>query len=179
MFFDLIEKRRSIRKFTSQKIPHEVREKLVEAALRSPSSRSINPWRFIIVEDPDLLEKLSKAKPHGASFVGKAPLAMVVCADTDQSDVWVEDTSIAAIFIQLAAEDLGLGSCWSQVRKRMHDELKSADDYIKDLLEIPDTWSVASIIAIGYPDERKAGHSKASLPYDKVFYDRCGGRETA
>ncbi len=179
MFIELIEKRRSIRKFTSQKIAPEVREKLIEAALRSPSSRSINPWRFIVVEDPGLLEKLSKAKPHGASFVGKAPLAMVVCADTGQSDVWVEDTSIAAIFIQLAAEDLGLGSCWSQVRKRMHGEHKSADDYIKDLLELPDTWRVASIIAIGYPDEKKAGHSKTSLPYDKVFYNRYGGQEPA
>lgn len=139
---------------------------------RSPSSRSFNPWQFIVVEDRDLLEKLAKAKPHGASFLAKAPLGIVVLGDTTASDVWVEDTSIASMFIHLAASSLGLGSCWIQIRKRDHDPLISADRYIKDLLGIPDNLMIESIIAVGYPDEEKSGHAKETLAYEKVRYNR-------
>ncbi|THB80636.1 MAG: NAD(P)H-dependent dehydrogenase/reductase [Desulfobacteraceae bacterium] len=174
MFFSLIENRRSKRQFTDKKIAPETVEKLVEAALRSPSSRSINPWRFIVVDDPQMIEKLSLAKTHGSSFLKGAPLAFVVCADTTESDVWVEDTSIASIFIQLAAEALNLGSCWIQIRKRMHDSEVTAEAYVKELLDIPDNISVESFIAIGYPGETKSGHPKASLQVEKVFYGRYG-----
>ena len=79
---ELLRKRRSIRRFTTGVIPPEAREALVEAALRSPSSRGINPWEFILVDDPDLLGRLSIAKQHGAEFLKGAPLAIVVCADS-------------------------------------------------------------------------------------------------
>ncbi len=174
MFFELIEQRRSIRKFSNQPIEPDKIALLMEAALRSPSSRSFNPWRFIVVEETELLEKLSKAKPHGASFLSNASLGIVVCADTSVSDVWVEDASIASLFIHLAAQDLGLGSCWIQIRKRDHDPSKSADTYIKELLNIPDPITVESILAIGYPDEVKKGHSKETLDFDKVFLNRFG-----
>ncbi|MCG8684327.1 MAG: nitroreductase family protein [Desulfobacterales bacterium] len=172
MFLDLIRQRRSIRQFTSEPISKEIRDQLIEAALRSPSSRSFNPWRFIVVDDPDLLEKLSKAKPHGASFLKNAPLGIVVCADATASDVWVEDCSIASAFIHLAAASLGLGSCWIQIRKRDHSQDLSADTYIKDLLLAPDNLMIESIIAIGYPAEKKDGHTKETLDYDKVFVNR-------
>jgi nitroreductase len=174
MFFKLIEQRRSIRKFKNQAIEKEKIEQLIEAALRSPSSRSFNPWRFIVVDRADLLEKLAQAKPHGASFLKGAPLGIVVCADSSASDVWVEDASIASIFIHLASQALGLGSCWIQIRKRDHDSSKNADTYIKELLDIPDDIMIESIIALGYPDETKKGHSKESLQYDKVSFNKFG-----
>ncbi len=174
MFFELIETRRSIRKFSSRPVEKEKIDRLIEAALRAPSSRDFRPWRFIVVDDPALLEKLSEAKPHGASFLKKAALGMVVCGDTTASDVWVEDCAIAATFVHLAAHDLELGSCWIQVRKRDHSLEKTADTYIRDLLDIPDTLSVESIIAIGYPDETKPGHKKQSLACDRVFVNRFG-----
>ncbi len=172
MFNKLIEQRRSIRKFKDTPLEKEKVEQLIEAALRSPSSRSFNPWRFIVVDKPDLLEKLAAAKPHGSSFLKKAPLGIVVCADPSASDVCVEDASIASIFIHLAAHSLGLGSCWIQIRKRDHDLLRSADIYIKDLLGIPDNIIIESIIAIGYPDETKKGHTKETLQYDKVSFNK-------
>ena len=172
MFFELIRNRRSKRKFSDKKIEQEKIDRLIEAALRSPSSRGINPWRFIVVDQPELLNKLSLAKPHGAGFLKGAPLGIVVCADASKSDVWVEDCSIASIFIQLAVEALNLSSCWIQIRLREHDASSSADAYIKDLLEIPDNIMVESIIAIGYPEEVKKGHSRASLQDDKVFYNK-------
>jgi nitroreductase len=145
---------------------------LLEAALRAPSSRSINPWEFIIISDSNLLKKLSESKPHGSAFLKKAPLGIVILADPEKSDVWIEDASIACIFIQLAAESLGLGSCWIQIRKRMHDKSKTAEAYISDLLNIPENLCVESIIAIGYPDEKIAPHEKSELQYEKIQYNR-------
>ncbi len=177
MFLDLIRQRRSVRKYTSAPIDEETRDKLIEAALRAPSSRSFNPWRFVVIDDPALLEKLSRSKPHGASFLKNAPLGIVVCADITASDVCVEDASIASIFIHLAAASLGLGSCWIQIRKRDHDKDISADAYIKDLLDVPDNLMIESIIAIGYPDEDKKGHAKDKLAYDKIFLNRFGEKD--
>jgi len=171
MFSDLIKTRRSIRKFTDQPVEKEKIDSLIEAALRSPSSRGFNSWRFIIIEDKSLLEKLSAAKPHGAGFLKGAPLGIVVCGDSSKSDVWVEDASIASAFIHVAAHELELGSCWIQIRTREHDAQKSAGTYIKELLKIPDNIMIESIIAIGYPDEVKKGHPKDSLQFEKVFFN--------
>ncbi|MBF0235795.1 MAG: nitroreductase family protein [Desulfamplus sp.] len=174
MFFSLIEKRRSIRKFKPIPVEQEKIDKIVETALRSPSSRGFNPWCFIVVDQPELLEKLSMAKPHGASFLKEAPLGIVVCADENKTDVWVEDSSIATIFIQLAAQALDLGSCWIQIRKRQHDDKISAESYIRTLLDIPENFKVESMIAVGYPDEDKSAHSKESLQMEKVFLNKFG-----
>ncbi len=176
-FIDLIRQRRSVRQFKSQTVEQEKIDLLMEAALRSPSSRSFNPWRFIVVDDPALLEKLSKSKPHGASFLKNAPLAIVVCGDVAISDVWVEDCAIASVFIHLAASSLDLGSCWIQIRKRDHTQSVSADRYIKDLLNIPDTLMIESMIAIGYPDEIKTAHPADTLNYDKVFFNRVNVKD--
>ena len=79
MFISLIEKRRSIRKFKDQPVEEEKIDILVEAALRSPSSMSRNPWEFIVVTDRDCLERLSQAKPHGSTFLKGAPLGPTSC----------------------------------------------------------------------------------------------------
>jgi nitroreductase len=96
---ELLRRRRSIRKFSAAIIAPETVETLIEAALRAPSSRGINPWEFILIDNPEMLSKLSKAKQHGSEFLKNAPLAIVVCADSGKSGVWTEDCSIAAIII--------------------------------------------------------------------------------
>ena len=174
MFMSLIEKRRSIRKFAAKKVEAEKIDRLIEAALRAPSSMGSNPWEFIVVSDPAVLEKLSVAKQHGAAFLKNAPLAFIVCADPDKRDVWVEDASIASIFIHLAAESMGLGSCWIQIRKRMHDNATTAGEYISRLLNISEGKRVESIVAVGYPDEKKPPHKKESLQYEKVHLGSYG-----
>jgi len=174
VFLSLIQKRRSIRTYEPQPVEAEKLELLVEAALRSPSSMGNNPWEFVIVTDPEVLERLSKAKPHGATFLKGAPLAIVVCADPDKSSVWIEDASIAAIFIHLAAESLDLGSCWIQIRDRMHREDMSAEEYISEILSIPRHLKVEAMVAIGHPAEKRAPHAQGSLQYDKVFYGTYG-----
>ena len=141
----------------------------MEAALRSPSSRGINPWRFLFVTDRALQEELSRAKGSGSSFLKGASLCVVVCAAQGESDVWVEDCSIATIILQLAGQSLGLGSCWVQIRKRMHSSSISSEDYIKRVLGLPENYRVESMIAFGYPDEDKIPVPKELLEYEKIL----------
>lgn len=174
MFISLIRKRRSMRKYLEKDVEAEKISTLIEAALRAPSSRDLQPWDFIVVTDRDSLVKLSRAKPHGSAFLKNAPLGIVVCADPDRSDTWIEDSSIASILIQLAAESLGLGNCWIQIRDRMHNDAKTSEEYISELLGIPHKMRVEAIIAIGYPDEKKQPHRKDDLRYDKVYLQSYG-----
>jgi len=81
VFFSLIEKRRSIRKFLDKPVETQKIDKIMEAALRAPSSRGFNPWEFIFVTDQTVLGQLSKSKPHGSSFLKNAALGIVVLAD--------------------------------------------------------------------------------------------------
>jgi nitroreductase len=174
MFLDLLRKRRSIRQFEKRPVEREKIDCLVEAALRAPSSRGLNPWHFVVVTDPETRAALAVAKPHGGSFIKNAPLAIVVCADPQKCDVWIEDTSIAAIILHLAAADLGLGSCWVQIRLREYDAGRSAEEYIAGVLGLPEGMVVEAMIAIGYPKEEKAGHPQGSLLFDQVSYEKFG-----
>ena len=174
MFIELLSSRRSIRKFHDQPVEKKKINLLVEAALRSPSSRSLNPWEFIVVTDRKLLAEMAGCKPHGASFLKGAPLGIVVIADPERCDVWVEDCSIASIFIHLAAHSLGLGSCWIQVRKRAYDDDTGAGQYLAGLLDIPPDREVESIVAVGYPDMQLSGHARGSLADHKVHLQKYG-----
>ncbi len=174
MFLSLIQNRRSIRRYLPWPVENEKIDVLIEAALRAPSSRGFNPWEFIFVTERDLLKMLSVTKKHGSSFLRNATLGIVVCADADRSDVWIEDASITSIFIQLAAESIGLGSCWIQIRERMHDKEKTAQEYISEILNVPKGLKVESIIAIGHPEKRKPPHAKEELQYDKIYLNSYG-----
>jgi len=171
MFFSLIEKRRSIRKFKQIPVEEEKVNKLIEAALRPMSGRGKNPWRFIVVNQPDLIKKLADARPSGSTFLKNAPLAIVILADPEKTDVWVEDAAIATTFLHLAATDLDLGSCWIQVRRRNHDETTTAEEYIRSLLNIPTNFKVESMLAVGYADEEKSPHPRESLQLEKVTFN--------
>jgi nitroreductase len=174
---DLLRKRRSIRQFTKQAIEPEKMDALIEAAVRTPTSRGNNPWEFIVVTDPEMLERLGKAKAHGSGFVANATLAIVFAADTTKSDVWTEDCSIAAMMVQMTAEELGLCSCWAQIRLRPHNEKYSAEEYIKGLLALPASHAVECVVGIGYAAEEKPGHPAAALPFGQVHREKYGCKE--
>ena len=178
MFIDLLRLRRSIRKYQNRPVEREKVDLLIEAALRAPSSRGFNPWEFVVVDDPEIIAKLSKAKPHGASFLAKAPLAIAVCGDAEKSDVWVEDVSIATILLHLTATDLGLGSCWIQLRKRHFDENTPAGRYAARLLGLREGLDVSTIMAIGYPDQQPAPHPQSELQHAKVSFNRYGQKQS-
>jgi nitroreductase len=177
MFIDILRKRRSCRQFQDRKVEQEKIDLLIEAMLRAPSSRSLNPWEFVVVQNKETLLQLSQAKPHGAAFLKNAALGIAVCADPVKCDVWVEDCSIASMLLHLQATDLDLGSCWIQIRKREHDNQKSAEAHVADVLGLTDGMVVQAIIAIGYPDKESMGHPDSSLLRDRVSFERFGKKE--
>ncbi len=169
---DLLRQRRSVRKFKPQPVEVEKITQLSEALLRAPTSRNMQPCDFVLVDDSSILKQLTSAKGHGTSFFATAPLAVVITANPEISDVWIEDSSIAAIIVQLAAERLGLKSCWAQLRLRVHNDDTSASEYVRQLVGIPEGIEVPMVIAIGYPDEDKTGHPRSSLASTKIHYNR-------
>lgn len=169
---ELLRARRSIRKYTDQHIEPEKIEILKEAVLRSPSSRNFDPWEFIFVDDRELLKKLALSKQHGSKFLDNAALGIVICGDGEKSDVWIEDCSIASILVQMVAQSIGLGSCWIQIRHRMHDEQITSEGYIRNLLNVPEHIRVESIIAIGYPAETREPLPREKLKAEKVRFNR-------
>lgn len=167
-FKQLITTRRSTRKFTEEPLKAEQVEMLIKAALMSPASKSSNPWLFLLVEDKDMLEKLSLCKKHGSKLISGCALAVIVLADPSVSDVWIEDASIASIMMQLQAEDLGIGSCWVQIRDRFTDAETPSDDYIRNLFDIPTQLQVLSVIAFGNKVQDRPPFDEEKLQWEKV-----------
>jgi nitroreductase len=165
---ELLRARRSIRRYTDKPIEPEKIEILKEAVLRSPSSRNFDPWEFVFVDDRELLKTLAMSKQHGSKFLEHAALGIVICGDNEKSDVWIEDCSIASILVQMVAQSMGLGSCWIQIRKRMYDDRTTSEDYIRNLLNVPDRMNVESIVAIGYPAEIREPLPREDLKDEKI-----------
>lgn len=165
---DLLRTRRSIRKYKQTALPPETIEALKEALLRSPSSRGLNPWEFIFVDDKQLLEKLSHAKKHGAEFVKDAALAIVIAANPETCDVWIEDCSIASAIAHFTAHSLGLGSCWVQLRLRQTADGVDSEQAVRQILHLPDNLRILSMVAIGMPDQKLKPLAADKLPTDKI-----------
>ena len=169
---ELLRLRRSVRKFTEQPVEDEKLDLLKEAALRSPSSKNINPWGFIFVSNKEILQKLKKCKAHGVTPLESAPLAIIVGADQTKTDVWIEDCAIASLLLHLTAESIGLGSCWIQIRERFHSDQLSSEQYIQQLLGIPHDFRILSIIAAGYPKIKREGKQASELQFEKIKINR-------
>ena len=167
-FASLIKQRRSTRKFTEEPLTPEQVEAILKAGLMAPSSKRSNPWQFIVVEDKEMLQKLAHCKNGGSAFLEGCSLAVVVCADVMASDVWVEDASVASIYMQLQAEDLGLGSCWCQIRNRVTEDERDSNDYVRFLLQIPYQLDVLSIIGFGHKDQVRKPFDESHLQWEKI-----------
>lgn len=167
-FEQTVQKRRSIRTFTDEKLTPEELQKILRAALMSPTSKSSRSWHFIVVEDKDMLEKISLCKATGADFVSKAPIAVVVLGDDTATDVWIEDASIAAVTMQYQATDLGLGSCWAQIRNRTMADGTSADSVLRFLLGYPDNLTALAVIAFGHATVERKPQDESKLKWENV-----------
>nr|WP_321453771.1 nitroreductase family protein [uncultured Carboxylicivirga sp.] len=165
---DLIQNRRSCRIYTEQKVEADKIEALQKMALWAPTSKNNRPWEFVFVDNKDMLQQLSECKPHGAAFVKNSPLAIVVMANPAKSDVWIEDCSIAASYLQLGAENIGLGSCWVQIRERNHASGISASEQVKTILNAPANLEVACIITVGYKGKERRPYSNDDLLTERI-----------
>jgi nitroreductase len=175
-FSELIKTRRSMRKFTEQELTQDEVVALLKAALMSPTSKRSNGWQFIVVDDKNTLDTLSRCKENGATFLKDAALAIVVAADPMVSDVWIEDASVASLMIQLQAEDLGLGSCWIQIRERFAADGTPADELVHAALDMPLQLQTLSIIAIGHKGMERKPFDEAHLQWEKVHINKYGGK---
>lgn len=169
---EILRNRRSIRKYTNQVVEPEKIKLLEESLLRSPSSKNINPWEFIFVDDEKKIRAIGQCKSHGITPLKTAPLAIIIMADETKNDVWIEDCSIASILLQLTAQTLGLGSCWVQIRERMQNEKTSSENYLKTLFSIPDNYRVLSIVTVGYPEQVRKGKPYNELQFEKVHKNK-------
>ena len=164
--------RRSIRKYTDEKIPEGYKKEIIAAGLLGASSRNIRPIELIGVEDKELLEKLSHSRQIGSPQVAGADLCIVVAADESKSDAWIEDAVIALDNMHLAASALGVGSCWIQVRNRMAADNYTTEEYIKELLGIPGTFRVEGMMSFGMPAETKEPYDVDKADFGKYHKDK-------
>ena len=171
-FNTLAQLRRSHRKFTEEEISAEDVRLILRAALMSPTSKGRRDWQFVVVDDKIDIEKIADAKSNGSLFVKDAPLVVVVLGDPLGNDCWIEDASIAAISMQYQAEDLGLGSCWVQMRGRGLSDGTSADVVIRGILDIPENLSCLCVLAFGHKADDRKPQNEDRLKWENVHVGR-------
>ena len=145
--------RRSIRRYTRERVSPEMVEKLLQAAMAAPSAGNEQPWEFILLRDTAVREQITAFHPY-AGMLPEADVAIVVCGDTRREKYpgfWVQDCAAATQNILLQAEALGLGAVWLGVYP-----LAKRVKPLQELLHLPDTVIPLAIIPIGYPGEAKA-----------------------
>ncbi len=169
---ELLIRRHSIRRYQDREISAEDVKTIMEAALLAPSSKSVRPWQFVLVDDKDTLAKLAACKANGTRPISSCALAIVVTASPEKTDMYIEDMSIAAAYMQLQATALGLGACWIQVRNRFTEDNEDAQDIVRELLGIPHDMIVECIVTVGYPDEERRPVDPSKLLWEKVHIER-------
>ncbi|KGN72282.1 NAD(P)H nitroreductase [Porphyromonas macacae] len=169
---EAMRKRRSVRKFTDEKLTAEEVQNLMESALRAPSSRNKHTTQFVLVEDPETLNKLSYMRSHGVSFIARAPLAIVILGSPMECALWKEDATLAAAFLQLEAESLGLGSCWGHVHEKVTENGQDSAEYVRRILDIPYQLEVLCVIAVGHKAEEPEPHTIEQLRWEQLHIER-------
>ncbi len=168
-FKTLVQMRRSHRKYTDEKVSADDVRLILRAALMSPTAKCVRAWHFAVTDDPQALAALSAAKESGATFLKDAPLAIVVMGDPKTNPCWIEDGSIAAIMMQLQAEDLGLGSCWIQMRDKHQADGTPSNKVIHDILGLPEDQEVLFVVAIGHPADERKPQNEEKLKWENVI----------
>ena len=157
-----------VKKYKDQPIEQEVFDTILENALVAPTSTSRKLCEFIVITDKKILKQLSACRDQRSQFLADAPAAIVVLSETEVSDVWIEDLTIAAYTIQLTAYEEGLGTCWTQIRNRKRGNHESAEDYIKTTLNIPDNYEVECVVSLGYSKKEKEPYIRKESDCERI-----------
>jgi len=161
--FEAIERRRSVRAFTSEEVSEEEVNKLIEAARWAPSAGNIQPWEFVIVTNAEIKRRLSDAALH-QTFIEEAPVVIVVCANVARSS-WgygsrganlycLQDTAAATENMLLAATALGLATCWVGA---FHE------DEVAKVINTPREVRPVAIVPVGHAAEKPGVRPRRSL----------------
>ncbi len=169
---ELMLARRSVRKYAPDPVKEEKIEAILRAGLLGPSGHSKYPLEFIVVEDKATLEKMSHSRVGAAKMLTGAAAAIVVVADIEASDVWVEDASVAMMGMHLMATELGLGSCWIQVRLREAEDGRSSEEYLREILEFPSNYQCQAILSIGEAERTPKPRTLDKLKVEKIHREK-------
>jgi len=149
---DAILSRRSIRKYTTDPVPENLINQLLEAAMSAPSASNQQPWHFIVISDRDILDEIPKFHSY-SDMLKEAPLAITICGDLQleiNKGHWVMDCSAAIQNILITATAKGLGTVWLGVYPE-----EERITGIQELLGLPKHIIPLGIVSIGYPAEKK------------------------
>ena len=160
---DIMMKRRSVRSYTGEQIPQETLESILKAGLLAPSSRGQKPCVFYAVRDKAVLKKLSEAKKAGGAMLKDADTAIVVTASETKADTWIEDCSIALTYMDLAAAEAGIGSCWVQMHLRRDANDADAEENVRKILHLENDMRIAGILSLGMPAKMPPAHTEPEI----------------
>ena len=164
--------RRTIRKYTDEAISEEKMQEILKVALFAPSSRNKRGVEFIVVRDKKTAAKLTECKKVIQNMPLEANFSVVVIADKTSSDTWIENSSVALTLMHLKAWDMGIGSCWMQVRGRLDKDDNNSEEVIKKILEIPEKYGVLALMTFGYPKEKKDEYEFCQDDNDRIHYEK-------
>ena len=167
---EILLNRRSIRRYKDEPIPEETLRGILTSGLLAPTSRNLKPCRFTVIRDRTVLEALSHAKAAGGAFLREAGAAVVVSADAEKADTWVEDGSIALTCMHLAAAEAGLGSCWIQIHLRRDREGGEAEENVRRILGLEEHFRTVGILALGVPAESPEPHRPEEADFGQVRF---------
>jgi len=165
---EAIKSRRSIRGFSDENVGDENVTKIIDAGRWAPSGLNNQPWRFIVVRNPETKVALSKLTVYGPT-IKNAPLLVVVFLDNEHVYHYVKDVQSIGACIQnmlLCIHSMGLGGVW-------HGEILKSREMVKKVLDAPDSYELMAVVAIGHPA------SKPHIPERKelgqlVFREKFG-----
>lgn len=163
---EAIQNRRSIRKYDDKLVEKEKIEKLLRAGMQAPSAANQQPWEFIVVENKETLQKLSKTSIYAAP-IKNSPLGIVVLVKEELlkfPSCWQQDLAAATENILLEAVELGLGAVWLGVAP---EEDRMA--YIKDLFKLPNGVEAFALLAVGYSSDNKF---EDRFDANRIHYER-------
>ena len=161
----------SVRKYSDRDISEEALRTILEAGMSGPSCVNARDWSFVVVRDPEMLNRMADANGRPAEPLRGAKLGILVCGDLERAfkgapDYWVIDGAIAAQNMILAAQALGIGSVWLGTWPQMDRVHAQAE-----LFGLPDTQVPHSVIAFGYP-EAPSDKEKQRFEADRVHFER-------
>ena len=146
--WDAIQSKRAIREFKDEALQQDEIERILNAGRRSQSSKNSQPWHFIVVQDKERLQKVSKLGDYMGHVAGAALCVVIVVPEENERTIWhFFDAGQSASYMQLAATEIGIGSCLGTIY-----QVQEA----KDLLEVPDDFQARLVISFGYPADESA-----------------------
>lgn len=165
----VIEQRRSHRSYSNQPIETEKIEAVLRAAMYAPSAHHRRAWEFVVVKEPDKIKQLGQMK-QWSEHVAESQAVIAICSP--DWDNWLEDASIVGAFIYLEATHQDLATCWTQVRGSTTWDGDDTEDYVRDVLSIPQDMRVLCLMPLGYPSQEKKPHQPTEFEQSKIHYEQ-------